>query len=319
MADQQVLVSIIVPTYNRLPLLKEAIHSVMAQDFDEWEILVVDDGSTDRTEEFVSALNDLRIRCIALSHKGNVARVRNAGIHAARGHYIAFLDSDDIWLSGKLRKQVAEMRQENARWSYTGYALIDEQRQQISSRAGAWKPLAGNILTQVLTTDADIAISTLMVERSLLQEIGGFTQDPSINLREDYDLVLRLAAVAAAGIVDQPLVLIRDHVGRTTRTCEDAFERTARVYELYLQNCKDPKLARVARRRRAYHLAEAAVHHAGKRAYLTAAKLYALSVVNGISLRLGLSAAKRGLVSSLLSRPRSEGGSGGHRTSDHGV
>lgn len=304
MDDQVLLVSIVIPTYNRLPLLREAIDSVMSQDCEAWELLVVDDGSTDQTEAFISALSDPRIRWVGLDHEGNVARVRNAGIHSAHGKYIAFLDSDDVWLQSKLRKQIDEMHRENARWSYTAYALIDEQRRQISSHAGTWKPLAGDIIAQVITTGAAVAISTLMVERSLLETIGNFTEDPTINLREDYDLVLRLATAAAAAVVDEPLVLIRDHVGRTTRGFEDAFERTARVYELYLRDCKDHKLARAARRRRAYHLAEAAVHHAGKRAYFSAVKFYILSVVNGVSLRHGLSAVKRALLLTLSFRGR---------------
>jgi GT2 family glycosyltransferase len=303
-------VSVIVPTYDRLPLLKQAIESVRAQVYSDWELVIVDDGSADGTIAFIAALADARIRLVPLTHQGNVARARNAGLRVADGVYIAFLDSDDLWLPTKIGMQVAEMQRSNVRWSYTGYDLIDLEGHRVERRAGTWRPLAGEIVRQVLTTEAAVAVSTLMAERNLLDSVGHFNEAPAMNLREDYELVLRLATAAAAGVLDKPLVMIREHPGRTTHDCEDAFERTAHVYAMYLENCADPDLARIARRRRGYHLAEAAVRETSKGTYLAAARLYSTSVFSGVTMRDWFSAAKRGLANVLFRRP----GTGRNRT-----
>ena len=103
------LVSIILPTYNREVLLRRALESVLAQTYDLWELLVVDDGSTDGTRAYLQTLTDTRVRAILREHCGNAGAVRNAGCRTARGSYLAFLDSDDQWLPEKLALQIADL------------------------------------------------------------------------------------------------------------------------------------------------------------------------------------------------------------------
>jgi len=99
-------VSVIIPTYNRLPMLKEAVDSVLAQDFEDMELTVVDDGSTDGTAEEIKRYGG-RVKLLQHSVNKGVSAARNKGILHAKGKYIAFLDSDDLWVKGKMKIQMA--------------------------------------------------------------------------------------------------------------------------------------------------------------------------------------------------------------------
>src|SRR5690242_15593078 len=91
-------VSIILPTYNRLPLLRKAVDSVLAQTYRDFELVVVDDGSTDGTRDYLAAIEDPRVRPIWLEHRGDLTVARSAGLRHVHGEWVAFLDSDDLWL-----------------------------------------------------------------------------------------------------------------------------------------------------------------------------------------------------------------------------
>ena len=186
-------VSVIVPTFDRLAYLSAAIASVTAQTFADWELIVVDDGSSDGTTSFLDGLRDTRIRPLRLPHFGNPSRVRNAGIQLARGRYPAFLDSDDLWEPTKLEVQLALMRaRPERRWSYTKERFIDERGTPVSdSGFPAWIPYEGAILERLLTIDALISMPTVIAERALVEAAGGF--DEQQRFGEDYDLWLRSA------------------------------------------------------------------------------------------------------------------------------
>src|SRR2546421_610268 len=102
-------VSVILPTYDRLPLLREAVESVRAQTWADWELVVIDDGSTDGTAEYLTELAsvDPRVRVLRRPHRGNPARLRNEAVAASTGEYVAFQDSDDVWEPEKLARQLA--------------------------------------------------------------------------------------------------------------------------------------------------------------------------------------------------------------------
>ena len=106
------LVSIVVPVYNAERFIEETIFRVQAQTYDSWELLLVDDCSTDRSRELISrrSAEDRRVRLIAQEHNGGAARARNRGIREAGGQYICFLDADDIWMPGKLERELAFIR-----------------------------------------------------------------------------------------------------------------------------------------------------------------------------------------------------------------
>lgn len=120
------MVSIIIPAYNAEKYIEQTVASVLAQTFENWELLIVEDGSVDRTKEIVERMTDSRIRLIVPKRQGSAAMARNAGLAEAKGRYIAFLDADDIWKPDKLAKELEFMRRKNAGFVFTAYEYADE-------------------------------------------------------------------------------------------------------------------------------------------------------------------------------------------------
>ncbi len=263
MSLESPLVSVIVPTFNRLHYLQGAVESVRNQRYRCWELIVVDDGSADETVAYLRSLRDPRISVVTLVHCGVVARIRNAGIRCANGEYVAFLDSDDLWMPDKLHEQVRATSDSGCRWSYTRFGMIDERGRSMPIPSGPkWHPHSGWILPALITTEATVGISTIIVQRRLLDEAGRFDEDPLINFREDYDLFLRLAGKARALAVDHQLAVVRQHAGRSSGTLANPFRTTARVYDKFLASSHDPHVRHLAKVRRRYHRLRAAKHEA---------------------------------------------------------
>ena len=132
------MISIILPTFNRLEYLRLTLESVFAQTFEDWELIVADDGSDVATREYLGALAGAhRIKRVWLSHTGNPAAVRNAALREARGDYVAFLDSDDLWAPRKLESQMALLRQRRGRqWSYTAFTRVDRRGVPLPEESG---------------------------------------------------------------------------------------------------------------------------------------------------------------------------------------
>ncbi len=205
-------VSVVLPVFNRLEYLRPAVESVFAQTFTDWELIVADDGSDGETRDYLGALCcPPRVSVIWLSHCGNPAAVRNAALAAARGEYVAFLDSDDLWLPLKLERQVAALRAHRKRhWCYSGYLRIDAAG-ELQPRPGYERRVRhqGAILEPLLQHAVDIWTPAVVVQRSLLVQLGGF--DEQLLLFEDYDLWLRLATRSEIELVDEPLIAVRTH------------------------------------------------------------------------------------------------------------
>ncbi|HJU26547.1 MAG TPA: glycosyltransferase [Rhodanobacteraceae bacterium] len=209
-------VSVILPTYDRLPLLRRAVDSVIAQTFGDWELIVVDDGSTDGTREYLESIVDARVRPLQLEHRGDITSTRSAGLRHARGEWVAFLDSDDLWVPAKLELQLRKLEaRPECGWSYGAYLLVDAQERPLPERSRRLAvPVSGQVLEPLLAFKVSVSIVTLLARRSLVDEIGGF--DETISVRSDYDFALRLAARSEACALSEPLALVRDHPGRTT-------------------------------------------------------------------------------------------------------
>lgn len=156
------LVSVITAAYNAEAFIAETIASVQAQSLADWEMVVADDASSDRTAEIVAAIAaaDPRVRLIRLEENGGVARARNAALAAARGRFIAFLDSDDLWLPQKLERQIAFMRGRDAAVSYTAFRRIDEN----GSRLGRLVAVPPRLTYRQLLKNTAIATLTGMVD-----------------------------------------------------------------------------------------------------------------------------------------------------------
>jgi glycosyltransferase involved in cell wall biosynthesis len=205
-------VSIIIPVFNRLRYLRAALESVLAQSFQDWELLIADDGSDDHTRDYLRTLPDgNRIKVLWLAHTGNPSAVRNAALREATGEYVAFLDSDDVWTQGKLQAQIARLHPLGAfEWSYTAFALIDGSgsaipRPSIQRSAS----IAGRTLERLVRGDTLIVTPSVVVRRELIELVGGYNEE--LMACEDYELWMRLAARAEADFIDEPLVLVRRH------------------------------------------------------------------------------------------------------------
>jgi glycosyltransferase involved in cell wall biosynthesis len=193
-------VTVIIPTYNRAWVLKRAIESVLAQDFHDFEIVVVNDGSTDNTTEVLESYQQICV--IKQAHKG-VSAARNAGIARASGRLITFLDSDDVWLPGKLSAQVAFFNnnpdvmicQTEEIWIKNGNHVNPKKRHKKSS---------GMIFEYCLEL-CIVSPSAVMMRRCLFDKIGAF--DETLPICEDYDLWLRTACRFPVYLIETPLVI----------------------------------------------------------------------------------------------------------------
>jgi glycosyltransferase involved in cell wall biosynthesis len=204
-------VSVILPTFNRLQYLRPAVDSVFAQTFEDWELVIADDGSASATSSYLETVSSHpRVRLMRLPHTGNPSIVRNAALRAARGEYIAFMDSDDVWLPRKLEIQLEALRASRCRWSYTALTRVNAAGEVMPRESpGRRRTPGGSILKQLLALEVAVATPAVMAERSLMSEVGGF--DEQQLFFEEYDLWLRLNARAEVCAVVEPLVLVRNH------------------------------------------------------------------------------------------------------------
>ena len=224
-------VSVIIPTYNRYRLLGEAVGSVLCQTFTDFELIVVDDGSDDATMEIpargllvdeapmIRDANRCEIdiehkpvpvapkffRLVRIAHTGMPGAARNNGVKNARGRFIAFLDSDDVWLPGKLDRQIRIMnREKGPRISHTREAWL--RSDVVVSQKGQKHRREGDIFTDSLVKCV-VGPSTVMLERSFFDEFGGFRVD--LEIGEDYEIWIRMLLREPVAYLDMPLTIKR--------------------------------------------------------------------------------------------------------------
>ncbi len=215
-------VSIVMPTFNRVEYLRAAIDSVHAQTFQDWELVVVDDGSDEHTLNFLRSRLDRRTTLLLSAHTGNPAAVRNQALELARGRYVAFLDSDDRWREDKLERQLALMEASTAcRWSYTAVRRIDGAGRTMTHQGVPWVCHSGAILEQVLRIDAQIATPAVMADLAFVRELGGF--DEQLRFSEDYDLWARMALHSEVCVDRDTTTDVRSHAEHFT------FDRPGRL------------------------------------------------------------------------------------------
>jgi len=210
-------VSVVIPTYNRAEFLAQAIDSVLSQTCQDFEVIVVDDGSTDDTAQVVSAYGD-RVRYVPIPHSGLPAVARNAGLQVARGEYIAFLDSDDQWLPDKLTGQLEALDPLHNVSLVCSNALVWDGETDVPLRTGLpeGRGHSGHVLARLLEANF-IITSTVVVRRSYLNQVGPFCESRQLRVGEDYDLWLRLAAVSQLLYIPEPLIIAREHRDNLTR------------------------------------------------------------------------------------------------------
>lgn len=204
------MVSIIIPTYNREEYIERAVLSILRQTYDRYEIIIVDDGSTDHTQEVIERIAEKEkcIRYIKLEQNQGVAHARNVGMREAAYDYIAFLDSDDEWLPEKLEHQMCKMMEssEDTALVFCRMSGIDRNgvtRFVCPHESIEKELLEGNIFLRLLRANV-IGTPSVLIHRKCLEQAGGFKE--SLTCLEDWEWILRIARSWRIGFVDEVLV-----------------------------------------------------------------------------------------------------------------
>ena len=182
--------SIILPTYNRAELfLKRAIDSVVRQSYKDWELIIVDNNSTDNTKDLVGSYSDNNIRLYSIQNEGNIAKSRNLGISKAKGEFIAFLDSDDFWHRDKLKISLDYLKKYKLNGlCHSEYWLYETGETEIRHYGST-----GFSYNNLLKNGNNLSLSAVIVHSDILKDVKGFSEDIDYITAEDYDLWLKLA------------------------------------------------------------------------------------------------------------------------------
>lgn len=235
--NQDLLVSVVVPTYNRAEMIGDALESIYHQDYRPIEVVVVDDGSTDDTEKTVAAWKDRHcqdsfdLRYLRQKNQGGNP-ARNYGISVAKGDFVAFLDSDDEWLSEKLSEQISVFKANpNTGAVYCGVRHINAATGEITEPAGRQYP-SGKIFDQIIIRDVTSPTSAYMIRREVFERVGDF--DVTLQARQDWDMWIRIASKYRIDCVPKALVNYREHPGeRTASDPTKEMKAYSRIMEKY--------------------------------------------------------------------------------------
>ncbi len=205
-------VSIVIPAYNSMKYLPDTLSSVWRQTFTDFEVLVVNDGSSDNIKEWASQVKDSRFKFISQANQG-VSAARNAGILASQGDYIALLDADDLWAPTKLETHVLCLDKNPKVGLVCSWTAMMNAQGQPTGRF--MKPVAdGNIYTKILVKNI-IDCPSVLVRRSCFNEVGLF--DTNIRYNEDWEMWIRIAARYEFAVIKEPLVYYRQHPNNVSK------------------------------------------------------------------------------------------------------
>ncbi|KOP27853.1 glycosyl transferase family A [Hapalosiphon sp. MRB220] len=225
-------VSVVIPAYNAMTYLPETLESVLQQTFTDFEILIINDGSSDNIVEWTHQIADPRVRLISQPNQG-VSVARNTGITHAQGEYIAFLDADDLWQPTKLEKQVHYLEDNpEVGLVYTWTAFVDQWGKHTGIVLAFHAE--GNVWEQIVVRDMISNGSTPMVRRSCFETVGVF--DPSFRYAPDRDMWTRIAARYSFGVVKEPLILYRQLPNSFSRNHEKMIQELRQVIEKTFQS-----------------------------------------------------------------------------------
>ncbi|MCL1469349.1 glycosyltransferase family 2 protein [Argonema antarcticum A004/B2] len=204
MVKENPLVTVVIPTYNRANLIVRATDSVIKQTYNNLEIIVVDDASTDNTAEVIKAIKDPRIRYIVYEKNGGSDKARNTGIEAATGEYIAFLDSDDVWLPNKIELQVATIQNASDPEKAVIYTQVkNDKGYEVTIQPNRAKKDTESLADYMFVYNGFIQTSTIMLSRQLAMSVPFRS---GISPHEDLDVFLRLEEAGGKYIfIQEPL------------------------------------------------------------------------------------------------------------------
>ncbi|SEB47946.1 glycosyltransferase family A protein [Terriglobus roseus] len=255
-------VSVVIPAYNAEPYLHECLSSVLTQTHPVEEVIVIDDGSTDRTRSIAESFGS-PVRLLQ-QKQGGPARARNLGVKEARGEWIAFLDADDLWLPDKVRKQLSALAAApEAVLCYTGLLALKLD----GSRVAVQAPSLSHVDAMLSLTNVGIPPSAVMLRRETLLQVGGFS-DVQKGC-EDWDLWFRLRKVGTFCIVPEAETVYRESLGGLSSNAEHMYQDFLRMLDRVLLADKHGWQRHVWRRRiMSYQQYKAAMtaRHAGQSA-----------------------------------------------------
>jgi glycosyltransferase involved in cell wall biosynthesis len=205
-------VSVVIPTRGRSGLLALTLRSVLRQRDVDFEVVVVDDGSTDDTAAMVTRRGDGRVRLLRHARSRGVSAARNTGIAAARGQWVAFLDDDDLWAPDKLALQLEAADHAGRCWVYAGDVEVDDRLRVVAGAPPAPPERVMELLERHNAVPA--GASNVVVRADALDRCGPF--DEQLPNNEDWDMWIRLARLGPPAWVPQPLVALRQHVGNAS-------------------------------------------------------------------------------------------------------
>lgn len=211
------LVSIIMPSYNTAEFIKKSVDSVLAQTYTNWELIIVDDCSTDDTDSVIEKCQDSRIRYLKNEKNSGAALSRNRALREAKGRWIAFLDSDDLWAPNKLEKQIQFMEENHYSYSYTNYQEIDEDSKLLSVRVTGPK----RITKAGMYAYCWPGCLTVMYDA----DVVGLVQISDIKKNNDYAMWLKVINKTDCYLLDADLGFYRKRAGSISRHCYTALIR----------------------------------------------------------------------------------------------
>ncbi|MCK9582116.1 MAG: glycosyltransferase [Endomicrobiales bacterium] len=205
-------ISVIVPTFNRKDMLRQCLNSIFAQTYSNFELIIVDNMSTDGTEEYVRNIPDKRIKYFRNPNNGVIAVNRNFGMHNAIGKFIAFCDDDDLWLPYKLEKQMAIFKQYNNLQLVSSNAISFKDNKLVKLMSRQTNDITLNI--KILLQNNLIYNSTVLFKKDVITTIGYINENANICGAEDYDFWLHIAKSLENSIyvIAEPLILYRMHL-----------------------------------------------------------------------------------------------------------
>lgn len=222
------LVSIIMPSYNTGGYIKKSVESVLAQTYENWELIIVDDCSTDNTDEVIAQLSDPRIRYLKNEKNSGAAVSRNKALREAKGRWIAFLDSDDLWAPEKLEKQIQFMKRNEYHFSYTCYEEIDEH----SMPLGVFLSGPHRVTQRKMYTYCWPGCLTVMYDRKFV----GFIQIQDIKKNNDYAMWLKIIKKTDCYLLEENLAKYRK---RNNSISSSGYIELIKYHYLLYRNCED--------------------------------------------------------------------------------
>ncbi|MBN3878585.1 MULTISPECIES: glycosyltransferase family 2 protein [unclassified Nostoc] len=213
-------ISVIIPAYNAERTIAETIQSVQKQSFLDFELIVINDGSKDRTVEIVQSIKDERLQIFSYEN-GGLPVARNRGISHATGEFIAFLDADDLWTADKLERQLMALEQNpeaGVAYSWTCFMDVDEQGKPLSFLPSPRYAFAGNVYEKLLVSDFIHNGSNTLIRRQTLESTGGF--DPACPGCADWDYWLRLSTRWYFVVIPKHQILYRRTPGAMSSNIE---------------------------------------------------------------------------------------------------